>query len=161
MLNNTLNLGVEILQGLMCITIVKIVCLTLFKYMKIYTVLVLEDDLETVESIFKVFKELEDNRFNFSITVVPDYIKTNLYINENKSIKYDIVLLDRDCFLGGSFHNLNLSNFDIKKVISISSVPQYNNEAKEKGVVHIINKNYSNLENFKQELSDILKYNIL
>lgn len=129
--------------------------------MKIYTVLVLEDDLETVESIFKVFKELENNRFDFSMTVVPDYVKTNLYINKNKNINYDIVLLDRDCFLGGSFHNLDLSNFDIKKVISISSVPQYNIEAKNKGVIHIINKDYSNLENFRQELSDILKYNIL
>ncbi len=43
--------------------------------MKNIRILVLEDDLETVESIFSVFRRIEDNKkISFAITILPDYI---------------------------------------------------------------------------------------
>jgi len=121
-------------------------------------ILVLEDDLETVESIYSVLAKIEvDNKIIFGVTVIPDYIQVEELINKNPQIKYDILLLDRDCFLGGSFHNINLKNFDMDKVISISTVPEYNNHAKALGVKRVVSKDYSDLKNFIINLEKELK----
>jgi len=129
--------------------------------MKNIKVLVLEDDLETVEKIFSVLRVIEDeNKVSFCVTVIPDYIQVEELINKNPQVKFDVLLLDRDCFLGGPFHNVDLKNFDIGKVISISSVPQYNEDAKKIGVRRVVVKEYQNLENFairlKMEISNLL-----
>lgn len=125
-------------------------------------ILILEDDLETVERILSVLRQVEnENEIAFGATVIPDYIQVEKFINKNPQIKFDILLLDRDCFLGGSFHNVDLNNFDIDKIISMSSVPQYNQDAIGKGVKRVILKDYSNLDDFKEklkfELLDIIK----
>lgn len=129
--------------------------------MKNIKILILEDDLETVEKIYSVLKIIEgEKEVNFGATVIPDYIQVQELINKNPQIKFDILLLDRDCFLGGSLHNINLKNFNIDKVISISSVPQYNEDAKKMGVKRVIAKDYHNLDNFaislKMEISNLL-----
>ena len=123
-------------------------------------VLVLEDDLETLEYILRVIKEISFNNTEklIGVTVIPDYEKTEIFINKNPQIKYDILLLDRDCFLGGSFHVVNLKNFDLDKVISISSLPEYNDTAVKMGVKRVVSKNYDNLEDFAERLKqEILK----
>jgi hypothetical protein len=127
--------------------------------MKNIRVLILEDDLETVEKIFNVLGKIEnDEKIAFGVTVIPDYIQVEGLINKNPQIKFDILLLDRDCFLGGSFHNINLKNFDIDKVISISSVPAYNDQAKDLGVKRIVSKDYSDLSIFAKNLEMELIY---
>lgn len=121
-------------------------------------ILVLEDDLETVEKIFSVLRKIEEEgKFIFGTTVIPDYVQVEELINKNPHVKFDILLLDRDCFLGGSFHNVNLKNFDISKVISISSVPAYNDHAKAMGVTKIVPKNYSDLNAFASNLEKELR----
>lgn len=125
-------------------------------------ILVLEDDLETVEKIFSVLKKIEDNKeASFATTVIPDYIQVDEFINKNPQVKFDILLLDRDCFLGGSFHNINLDNFNKDKIISISSVPQYNEDAKKLGITRVVSKDYADLsifaDNLKKELEFVLK----
>ena len=116
-------------------------------------VLVLEDDLETVEIILKVFRSLENEKnVSISATILPDYIKVKEFINKNPEINFDMLLLDRDCYLGGSFHVVNLNSFDKEKVISISSVPGYNREAQEMGVKRTILKDFQNLDIFKVKL---------
>ena len=124
-------------------------------------ILVLEDDLETVEKIYTVLRKIEDDgNMAFGVTVIPDYIQVEELINKNPHLKFDVLLLDRDCFLGGSFHNVNLKNFDIDKVISISSVPAYNDQAKALGVKRTVSKDYSDLNvfavNFEKELKLII-----
>lgn len=120
--------------------------------------LILEDDLETVEKIFSVLRKIEEEgKFIFGTTVIPDYVQVEELINKNPHVKFDILLLDRDCFLGGSFHNVNLKNFDINKVISISSVPAYNDHAKAMGVQRIVSKDYSDLGTFVSNLEKELK----
>jgi len=120
--------------------------------------LVLEDDLETVEKIYSVLRKIEDDGdMAFGVTVIPDYIQVYELINKNPQVKFDILLLDRDCFLGGSLHNIDLKNFDIDKVISISSVPAYNDHAKDMGIIRIVSKDYSDLSIFAKNLEMELK----
>lgn len=126
--------------------------------MKNIRVLTLEDDLQTVQKIFEVLKEIEEDKFSFSVTVLPDYIQVEEFINKNPQIKFDLVLLDRDCFLGGSFHVVNLDHYDKDKVISISSVHQYNLDAQNMGIKRVVFKDYQKIENFGLRLKrEILK----
>lgn len=123
--------------------------------------LILEDDLKTVEFILTVLNEIEaENNVSFAVTVLPDYIQTDRFVNKNPKINYDVLLLDRDCYLGGSFHTVNLKRFDLNKVISISSVPEYNRKAREKGIKRAVLKDFNDLRGFasklKEEITDIL-----
>ena len=121
--------------------------------MKNIKILILEDDLETNQKILNILREIEDEKkVIFGATILPDYIQTEEFINKNPQIKFDVLLLDRDCYLGGSFHVVNLDNFDKEKVISISSVPGYNREAQEMGVKRTILKDFQNLNIFKAKL---------
>jgi hypothetical protein len=126
---------------------------------QVYSILILEDDLESLENILRILREIEnEKRVSFSATILPDYQKTETYINKNPQIKFDILLLDRDCFLGGSFHILDLKNFDLEKSISISSLPDYNQAAEENGIKISIWKDYSDLPGFSEKLkSEIIK----
>ena len=126
--------------------------------MKDVKILVLEDDLETIENILSVLRKIEEEKeVAFSVTVIPDYIQVEELINKNPQVKFDILLLDRDCFLGGSFHNVNLKSFDISKVISISSVPAYNDHAKAMGVTRMVPKDYADLNTFANNLEKELR----
>lgn len=121
--------------------------------MKKIKILILEDDLETNQKILNILREIEDEKkVLFGATILPDYIQTEEFINKNPQVKFDILLLDRDCFLGGSFHTVNLDNFDKDKVISISSVPDYNRQVEEKGVKRTVWKDFQNLGEFTAKL---------
>jgi len=125
------------------------------KVMKSTRILIFEDDLETNQKILEILREIEEEKkVLFGVTILPDYIQTKEFINKNPQIKFDILLLDRDCFMGGSFHIVNLDNFDKDKVISISSMPDYNKQAEEKGVKRIVRKDYKDLDKFTTELKD-------
>ena len=91
------------------------------------TILILEDDLKTLSKLLAELAKLEEDQpFYFSLVILTDYIQVEDYINDNPKAKFDIILLDRDCKLAGSFHVLNLEKFGADKVIAISSVPEYN-----------------------------------
>ena len=99
------------------------------------TVLVLEDDLEVLSLILGKLAELEgDQPFELSTVVITNHIQVQELINPNRTLSYDIVLLDRDCKLGGSFHVLDIERIGPEKIIGISSVPKYNEEAVKRGV---------------------------
>ncbi|MFH1971356.1 MAG: hypothetical protein ABIJ05_03180 [Patescibacteria group bacterium] len=116
-------------------------------------ILVLEDDLETIEKIFFVLRQIEEEKkVALGVTVISDYFQTEEFINKNPQIKFDILLLDRDCFLGGSFHTVDLKNFNKDKVISISSVPEYNLKAQEMGIKRIVLKDYFDLDSFSEKV---------
>lgn len=120
-------------------------------------ILILEDDIETNQKILGILKEIENEKeVSFGVTILPDYIQTEEFINKNPQIKFDILLLDRDCYLGGSFHVINLNNFDLEKVISISSIPKYNKQAERKGIKRTIWKDYQNLDKFSDKLKNFI-----
>jgi len=74
---------------------------------------------------------------------------------------YDIVLLDRDCKVGGSFHALDFEKFGVDNIVAISSTPQWNEEAQARGVTRVGWKDYENIYGFAdrvmREMRDVLK----
>jgi len=123
------------------------------------SILMLEDDLETLQILISKFQQIELERaVTICLTSLCSYLEVEKYINKGKKGTYDILLLDRDDSLGGSFHNVDLSLFDKDKVISISSVPQYNSEAIAMGVKRVVFKDFSNLPDFAEKVKqEILK----
>lgn len=112
------------------------------------TILILEDDLETLSVIFQV---LTETNIDFAPMVLSTYEQVEKILNPS-DLKFDLILLDRDCALGGSFHALDFEKFGIDKIIGISSVPPYNEELLKMGVQIVINKEYQDLQKFAAEL---------
>ncbi len=126
--------------------------------MKTIRILILEDDLETLSLIIKKLHlleeklESEESPKTFSIITLSEYTQVEEFINKSQKIEFDVILLDRDCKAGGSFHVLDIERFGSEKTISISSVPAYNEEAKSRGVTRSIHKDYQDLENFSDKV---------
>lgn len=127
-------------------------------------ILLLEDDLQTVATLTQHLSELEsalqDDNIDLSLVVLSEYTMVEQYINSDKQHPYDIILLDRDCKAGGSFHTI-FTNADPTKIISISSMPQWNEQAERKGVTRIVWKDYSNLRLFAENVMEHVKDLIL
>lgn len=131
--------------------------------MKTIRILILEDDIETLSILLNKLslleKELEKSQSprDFSVVTLSEYTQVEEYINKNEEFKFDAVLLDRDCKLGGSFHVLNLEAIGADKIISISSIPQYNEDAAKRGVKRVVWKDYQNLADFSDKVIDELR----
>jgi len=128
--------------------------------MKTTRVLILEDDLKTLSVIMDGLFELEEELYSktdFAVTVFSEYTQVEDYVNKLDKSDFDIVLLDRDCKLGGSFHILDFDKFGKDKIISISSTPQWNDEAKVAGITRIVPKDYINLSDFENRLLEEIK----
>ena len=131
--------------------------------MKTIRILILEDDLETLSLLLKKLRLLEDKLANsekpkdFSIVTLSEYTQVEEFINKSKDLDFDVILLDRDCKAGGSFHVLDIERFGADKIISISSIPEYNEEAKTRGIKRIVHKNFENLEAFSGKVIDEIK----
>ena len=117
------------------------------------TILILEDDIKTLSKILGKLVPLEhDQPFDFNLIVLTSYKQVEDYINSNPKADFDIALLDRDCKLGRSFHVLDIERFGPEKVISISSVPEFNEEAKGRGVKRVVLKEYVALDKFADQV---------
>lgn len=128
--------------------------------MKTTQVLILEDDLKTLSVIMDGLFDLEEELYgktDFAVTVFSEYTQAEDYLNKLDESEFDIVLLDRDCKLGGSFHALDFEKFGKDKIISISSTPQWNEEAKATGITRIVPKDYMNLSDFENRLIEEIK----
>lgn len=118
----------------------------------------MEDDLQTLSKLLDGLYRLEEKLTNgenpkeIAVTVLSEYTQVEEYVNASQNPQFDIVLLDRDCKAGGSFHTLNMAKIGVSKVISISSIPQYNEEARKLGVTRVVHKDYSRLEYFTERL---------
>lgn len=118
------------------------------------TILILEDDLRTLSKLMEKLAKLEDDQeFSFSTIILTDYTMVEEFINKDPMPKVDLVLLDRDCKLGGSFHVLNIEKIGAKKIIAISSVPEYNRQAQKRGVKKVVEKNYAALDEFSDQVA--------
>ena len=124
--------------------------------MKTISILILEDDLEALSVIFA---KLAESEYDFLPVVLSTYKQVEEFINKS-SLNFDVVLLDRDCGLGGSFHTLDIEKFGAKKIIGISSIPEYNNELVERGISKIVHKNFEDLEQFGDSLILTIKKTI-
>jgi hypothetical protein len=117
------------------------------------TILILEDNLKVVSKILNYLYELEqDQPYDFSVIVLTTYQQVEDYINSNPKANFDIILLDGDCKLNQSFHILDLERFGANKVVAISSVSEYNELAKKRGVKKIIEKDLADIDGFAQKV---------
>lgn len=122
------------------------------------SILILEDDLRTLSAILSQLSVLEDDQpFSFTLTILTDYTQVENYVNNNPNARFDIILLDRDCKLGGSFHVLDIERFGADKIIAISSVPDFNTQLQKRGVTKVVEKDYANLKPFVEEVVGIIE----
>lgn len=117
------------------------------------TILILEDNLKVLSKLLdRLFQVEQDQPYEFSTIVLTNHQQVEDYINTNPKADFDIALLDRDCKLGRSFHVLDIERFGADKIISISSVPEYNQEAQDRGITRVVLKDYANLDSFADEV---------
>ena len=117
------------------------------------TILILEDNLKVVSKILDYLYELEqDQPYDFLLIVLTTYQQVEDYVNKNPKAKFDIILLDGDCKLNQSFHILDLERFGANKVVAISSVSEYNELAKKRGVKKVIEKDLADIDGFAQKV---------
>ncbi|MBI5018837.1 hypothetical protein HZB58_01025 [Candidatus Gottesmanbacteria bacterium] len=113
------------------------------------TILILEDNLHVLSLLLEKLYVLEqDQPYDFSTIVLTNHQQVQDYVNANPQAEFDIVLLDRDCKLNESFHVFDIERFGADKVISISSVPNYNEDAKRRGVNKAVLKDFKALDVF-------------
>lgn len=118
------------------------------------TLLILEDDLRTLSKLLEKLSKIEDEQpYSLSLIILTDYTMVEEFINKDPMPKVDLILLDRDCKLGGSFHILNIEKIGAKKIIAISSVPEYNLQAKKRGVKKSVLKDYKTLDVFSDRVA--------
>ena len=120
----------------------------------IKTILILEDNLKVLSRILDGLFELEqDQEYDLSVIVLTNHQHVQDYVNSNPKAQFDIILLDRDCKLNNSFHVLNIEKFGADKVIAISSVPEYNKEAKQRGVKRVVLKDLQYIDEFAKKVA--------
>jgi len=131
--------------------------------MKTNRILILEDDLLTLSLLVQKIHLLEeellksDSPRDIAVTVLSEYTQVEEYLNKTDHIKFDVILLDRDCKACGSFHVLDFDKYGKDKIISISTTPQWNKEAIENGVKRVIYKDHSRIENFANRIIEEIK----
>ena len=131
--------------------------------MKTLNILILEDDLKTLSIIMDRLLKLEEELFNtskpldFSVTVFSTYIQVKDYVNSLEKNNFDLIILDKDCKLGGSFHVLDLNKFNVNNVIAISTNVEYNEEVEKLGVKHVVRKDYMEIDKFGDEFIKKIK----
>lgn len=127
--------------------------------MKTYKILILEDDFEAVSKIMAELYKLEGHfaPYDFDVTVLSSSESVKKLVNPQNKDDYDVILLDRDCKIQGSFHDLYIEKFGPEKIISISSTPTWNEEAKTRGIKRVVPKSFSDLEGFAKSIMEEIK----
>ena len=122
--------------------------------MKTIKILILEDDLLTLSILLQKIHLLEEDLIkanpprDIALTVLAEYTQVEEYLNKTNHINFDVILLDRDCKACGSYHCLDFEKYGKDKIISISTTPQWNKEAVEKGIKKVVYKDHSKIESF-------------
>lgn len=131
--------------------------------MRLVRILILEDDNQTLalflHKITKLELELYEQVKNIEIavTVLSEYTQVEKYVNQVNSDFFDAILLVRDCKAAGSFHALDIEGFGPEKIISISSMPQWNEDARKRGVSRVVFKDFERLSEFSDEVARQIK----
>ena len=132
--------------------------------MKTIRILILEDDIRALSFLINRINKLEEKSsgLDIALTIISESSQVEEYINHTK-MDFDVILLDRFCKSNGSFHVLDFEKFGIEKIISISSVSRYNEEARARGVQRIVDKNHNQIEDFAdqvmREIKEMIKIN--
>ncbi|OQY67305.1 hypothetical protein B6D29_02055 [Microgenomates bacterium UTCPR1] len=118
------------------------------------SILILEDNLKVLSNLLeKLFVLEQDQPFDFALVILTTSKQVEDYVNNNPKAMFDIVIIDRDCKLGGSFHVIELNRFNINNIISISTVEEYNEDLKKKGVRRVVLKDLRDLDKFSEQVT--------
>jgi len=90
------------------------------------------------------------------VTLLSTFRSVETLINDHLENSFDVILLDRDCKLNGSFHILDMEHFGLEKIISISSKPEWNQLAQARGVRHVVPKSFSDLDAFANDIGALI-----
>ncbi len=114
-------------------------------------VLILEDTLEVVAALIKELDRIERlSGKSIDISMYSTSSAVEDIVNMQPSDTYDVIILDRNCKEGGSFHVLDIEKFGSEKVVSISSMPHLNEQVRSRGVEHVVDKDHGDLEGFSR-----------
>lgn len=117
------------------------------------TILILEDNLKVLSKLLDKLYTLEgDQPYELCIIILTTAQQVQDYINDNPKAEFDIALLDYDDKLGRTFHILDIEHFGSERIIGISSVPKWNEEARKRGVKSVILKDYAKMDEFADQL---------
>jgi len=116
------------------------------------TVLILEDNLKVLYALLSQLTTLEqDQPYDLSVIVLTNFQQVEDYINTNEKAQLDIILIDRDCKLNKSFHVFDIERFGADKVIAISSISEYNDELRKRGVKKVVLKDLQYIDDFAKK----------
>lgn len=126
----------------------------------LFRVLVLEDDLEAASKILGALFRIEPHLapYDLDVTLLSTFKAVDDLINDHRQNGFDVILLDRDCKLNGSFHTLDVEFFGPEKIISISSKPEWNQAAQARGIKHVVPKSFSDLDAFARDVADLVRH---
>ncbi len=120
------------------------------------SVLILEDNLYAVSALLNQLGNLEQELMSESkdltVVVYPSTLFVEGEVNGHSGDDFDVIILDRDDKQGGSFHAIDLEKFGAQKVIGISTVPEWNELLKKRGVTRIVRKDFLDLEKWAKEV---------
>ena len=117
-----------------------------------FKILILEDDLQTLSVIMTTLAQTEDE-FGVELATVQLSEYTQVEYLNTKDAQFDVIILDHDCKLAGSFHVLDIAKFGPGAIIAISTQPEYNQKALDRGVTEVVRKDYIDLDKFSHELT--------
>jgi len=128
--------------------------------MQTIKILILEDDLETLSVLMNRLSQIEEECKDkeVAVTVFSEYIQIIDYVNKS-DYKPDLILLDYDCKACGSFHALDFDKFKAAPIIAISTQPEYNIKAVEKGAVEC-RKDLFKLDEWGNRIVEMIKERI-
>ena len=117
---------------------------------RLFKVLVLEDDLEVCGRLMLALHKIEPllAPFDIDLTLLSTSDAVEQLVNAHPERKFDVILMDRDCKMNASFHVLDFQQFNPENIISISSTPMWNHEAKNNGIVLCVPKSFNDLAGF-------------
>lgn len=112
-------------------------------------ILILEDNLQVLSKLLdKLYVLEQDQPYDFTLIALTTGQQVQEYIHNNPTATFHVIILDRDDKLNESFHVLDVERFGPEKVIAISSVSEYNTEAKRRGVKRVVLKDFKALDSF-------------
>ena len=119
---------------------------------QLYRLLLLEDDLEVASKLLLAFHRIEPHLapVGLDVTHLSTALSVEELVNAYPNRRYDVILMDRDCKMGRSFHVLDTTIAPAGKVISISSTPAWNLEAQQNGISQVVPKSFNDLDGFAE-----------
>lgn len=119
--------------------------------------------MKACQAILKALEELEFEAIKkgveLSALVLQECVFVEEFVNQRDWTGEEIVFLDREADKGqaGSFHDLDFEKFDKDRIISISSVPDFNEDARKQGIHRVVQKDFTKMDEFEEKIEEELR----